>query len=271
MRRLLHLSDIHFGRARRELVGPLIETVNRLAPDLVVISGDFTQRARHAQFARARDFIDALGPPVLGVPGNHDVQLYNLFNRFFRPWNRYRRYIDADLSPVWRDGAMTVVGVNTANPYVWQSGRITARMTRRICETFDAGRGSRIRAVVLHHPLQQLPEDTKKPTRGAAEAMRALCACGVDLVLSGHLHTWRVAKFARRTEGREAIQIFAGTGLSNRLRGEENDFNLLTFPDADTIRIERHVAGAGTTAFTPAARRAFSRIEGEWVEKPAGG
>ena len=122
MRRLVHLSDLHFGRDRPELLAPLLDCVNGLEPDLIAISGDLTQRARTSQFRQARAFIDALTAPVLSVPGNHDTPLYNLAERIFQPFAKYRQWIDRELQPVRHSPDASVVGVNSVNPYGWQRG-----------------------------------------------------------------------------------------------------------------------------------------------------
>ena len=95
MRTIVHLSDIHFGRVDPRLVAPLVDAVRAAAPDLVAVSGDLTQRARRRQFEQARAFLDKLPPPILAVPGNHDVPLFNLPARFLDPFGGYRRHIAA--------------------------------------------------------------------------------------------------------------------------------------------------------------------------------
>ena len=132
MRRVLHLSDLHFGRTSPHLPGPLKALADRLRPDLTVISGDLTQRARNRQFAEAAAFIRALPGPVLCVPGNHDVPLDNPFLRVLAPFSRYRRHIATDLEPVHEDEAMIVAGVNTVNLLAVRQGRIAV-------ETWTAG------------------------------------------------------------------------------------------------------------------------------------
>src|SRR5579875_2925577 len=99
MRRIVHLSDLHFGRTRPDLLGPLLESIHAAAPDLVAVSGDLTQRARAGQFAAARRFLAALPRPVLVVPGNHDVPLDAAWARLLWPWRRYRHWIGRDLEP----------------------------------------------------------------------------------------------------------------------------------------------------------------------------
>lgn len=262
MRRILHLSDLHFGRDRPELLRPLIDRVNGLAPDLVAISGDLTQRATEAQFRAAEAFVTALEPPVLVVPGNHDVPLHNLFMRLVRPWSRYRRWFGRDLEPCWQDDQVIVVGANTVNPMAWQQGWFRSRSLVRIRRAF-AGGGARLRIVVTHHPMEHTPEDRKEPMRGADRAARALADCGADVILSGHLHTWRVGPFAQLAGQGGVLQVHAGTGLSTRLRGEPNDFNLLEV-SADRIHVQRHVAEAGGAGFRLAECRSFHGGPGRW-------
>ena len=136
MKRLLHLSDLHFGRDRPELLDPLIAQINGLAPDLVAISGDLTQRARDWQFMRAREMIDRIDAPCLIVPGNHDTPLDNLAERVLMPWRRYRKWIAADLEPQTHDPGWSVVGINSVNPLGWQRGRFSPRDIRRVEEGF---------------------------------------------------------------------------------------------------------------------------------------
>lgn len=268
MRRVLHMSDLHFGRARPELLEPLIDAVAATAPDLVAISGDLTQRARDGQFEAARAFIDRLPVPCLVVPGNHDVPLDNLAVRLVRPWSRYRRWIASDLEPSFEDAELSVIGVNTVNPLSWQRGRIARQATRRVCEAFAADRTGRTRIVVVHHPLEHQPGEQKSLMRGAQRAIDALSDCGADVVLSGHLHSWRAEPFAARRGRSGALQVQAGTGLSTRLRGQENDFNLLTLAP-DEIVVERFVAGGAARAFRPAATLRFRSARSGWAAAPA--
>ena len=102
MSTIAHLSDVHFGRHDPVVVAAVEEFLFQRRPDLVVISGDFTQRARVAQYKLASEFVDRLedgGLQVLAVPGNHDVPLYDVVRRFARPLHRYKRFIDDDLCP----------------------------------------------------------------------------------------------------------------------------------------------------------------------------
>ncbi len=263
-RRIVHLSDLHFGRDRPELVGPLLETVNAMAPDLVAISGDMTQRARPREYRDARRFIDGIVPPVLVVPGNHDVPLDNLFMRLLLPWKRYGRAISRDRHPVFRDAEMTVIGLNTVTPWSWQRGRLSRRALARACAAFAPLETPRIRIVVAHHPMEHAPGEKKELMHGARRAVEELSGCGADAVLSGHLHSWRADAFAAIPGHRAALQIHAGTGLSTRVRGEENDFNLLTCTP-DRITVARHAAGEGAAAFAVVGEVSFDRTAHGWA------
>lgn len=263
--KLLHLSDLHFGRERPDLLEPLLSEVNRLAPDLVAISGDLTQRARIHQMQAARAFVARIEAPVLAVPGNHDVPLDNPVLRFLAPWRRYRRDFGGPLEQVWRGPAALVVGVNTVNPFAWQSGRIGRRAVRRVCDAFSgSGADGTVRVVVAHHPFEHVPGERKRPMRGALDAIRRLAGCGADVVLSGHLHSWRAEPFlAAGSTGGGVILVQAGTGLSTRVRGEPNDFNLLHL-SRDRIAVERFAAGDERLQFRLIDDRRFRRGADGW-------
>ncbi|WOI56420.1 metallophosphoesterase family protein [Palleronia sp. LCG004] len=258
MTRIVHLSDLHFGRDQPELETPLIEAVNGLTPDLVAISGDFTQRARVGQYDRARAFLNRIEAPTLSVPGNHDTPLDNLLVRFFQPWKRYRQAIDANLEPSTDLDAARVMGVNTVNRFSWQRGKMSRRTVARVCAAF-ADAADSLRVVVLHHPLEHGPEVEKRLMRGARSALGRLQECGADIVLSGHLHHTVTAPF-ERAEGLLFVQ--AGTGLSNRLRGEANTFNVIE-GDRKGLTI-RTFAAQDEPAFKPEMEAAFSRRNGIW-------
>ncbi len=258
MTRIIHLSDLHFGRDQPELETPLIDTVNGLEADLVAISGDFTQRARESQYARARAFIDRLTAPTLSVPGNHDTPLDNIFVRMFRPWKRYRAAIHPELEPMTDFGTARIVGVNTVNRFSWQRGRMSRHTVSRVCRAFE-GAGPKLRVVVLHHPLEHGPEVDKRLMRGADPALGRLQECGADVVLSGHLHHTITAPF-QRAEGLLFVQ--AGTGLSNRLRGEPNTFNVI---EGDRSRLVIRTFAAGDRpVFAQQDEAAFTRNNGIW-------
>lgn len=263
MRRLVHISDLHFGRDRPELLQPLVQAVNRLAPDMVIISGDLTQRATDRQFAAAAAFIASLTSPVLCIPGNHDLPLYNLFLRLLLPWRRYRRWIAADLEPAFSDAEISVIGINTVNRFAWQQGWLRTRAIRKVCAAFAGAGPDCTRIVVVHHPLEHVVDEHKRLMRNAMRGLNALSGCGTDVVLSGHLHSWRADPFAFVEGRRSVLQVHAGTSLSNRLRGEVNDFNLLEVSSGQ-ISVHRHTFSDASAAFAAVASSTFRAGPGGW-------
>ena len=158
MRTIVHLSDLHFGRLDQRLVGPLLDAVNGASPDLVAVSGDFTQRARQRQFVEARTFLQAVSSPLLVVPGNHDVPLFDVARRFLSPLGRYRRYIATDLEPVFRDDEIIAIGLNSARSLTFGRGRLNLAQIRRATARLGGAAAGLIKIVVTHHPFD-LPDD----------------------------------------------------------------------------------------------------------------
>lgn len=243
MRTIVHLSDIHFGRVNPEVISPLIEAVGRIAPDLLAVSGDLTQRARSQQFRQARAFLDQLPKPQIVVPGNHDVPLHNVFARFMRPLHNYRRFVTSDLRPLHHDEEIAVLGVNTARSLTIKSGRINQQQVAWVRDTLGAFDPEITKVVVTHHPFD-LPagHDERQLVGRARMAMEQLAGCGADIFLAGHLHVSHTTHTATRykIQGHSALVVQAGTAASNRGRGEENSFNVVRIsrPHIDVERFE---------------------------------
>lgn len=231
MRTVVHLSDLHFGRVDDALLAPLTQLINRLAPDLVVVSGDLTQRAKSEQFQAARAWLDTLPRPQVVVPGNHDISLYNIYRRFFEPLTRYKRYITDDLSPSYVDDEIAVVGVNTARSLTFKDGRINKEQVAQVRRCFARASEDAVRIVVTHHPfdLPQGHEEQRDLVDRAAMAMEAFAEIGVDLLLCGHLHGTHSGNTMERYQFEDyaAVVVHAGTATSTRGRGEVNSFNVL--------------------------------------------
>jgi 3',5'-cyclic AMP phosphodiesterase CpdA len=240
MRTLVHLSDLHFGRIDPKLPGPLRAAVEALAPDLVCISGDLTQRARRAQFREAAAFLATLPKPQVVVPGNHDVPLYDVARRFLAPLDRFREFIDAEPFPTYRDDELCVVGVNTARSLTFKNGRINREQVAEVERRFRGLPDAVTRIVVTHHPFDLADGGHESALVGrAAMAMQVFAAAGVDFFLSGHMHVSHAMSTAKRYDiaGYAALMIQAGTTTSARGRGEANAFNVLRI-GADALQLE---------------------------------
>jgi 3',5'-cyclic AMP phosphodiesterase CpdA len=271
LRTLVHLSDLHFGDVRDGLVEPLIAEIKELRPDLVVISGDLTQRARTRQFEAARGFLDALPAPKIVVPGNHDVPLYNVLARM-RGLERYRRHFGRDLEPFYADGEIAVVGVNTARSLAFKGGRINAEQLARIEEQLCGVDDQAVKMIVSHHPFD-LPQayPTAALVGRARMAMHRLADCKVDLFLAGHFHVSIAGPTASRFKlgGRLALVVQAGTATSNRSRGEPNSFNVIRV-QPPYLSVERFEWQPGRQSFVSGTTEHFRRDENGWSRIPAG-
>ena len=266
MKTLVHLSDIHFGRTDDAVVAAIVPFVHSLAPDIVVVSGDLTQRAKPDEFRAARRFLDELPKPQIVVPGNHDVPLYNVFQRFLQPLTKYRRFIDADLEPFYADGEIAVAGINTARSATFKDGRINDEQMQRLHDRLAPLDDRLTKFVVTHHPFE-IPEgfDPDHLVGRAKEAMAVFLKAGADVLLSGHLHTTHISTTAKRypVDGRAALVVQAGTATSTRGRGENNSFNRIR-SDGDLLHVDRFTWDPSAGRFNEASSQSFRWTDGGW-------
>lgn len=238
--RLVHLSDLHFGAHDEQLVEAVEQQVGQLKPDLVVISGDFTQRARTEQFRQACEFLERLrerGHEAIGVPGNHDVPLYDVLRRFLSPLARYRRFIDETLCPFVELPDVAVLGINTARSLTFKDGRMNKQQVEFIRETFARVASDKMRVIVTHHPLFALEVggEVERAIGRQELALDAVEESGVDMVLAGHAHhasSQDAGDLVTRAGGVLVVQ--AGTATSTRVREQEQSFNTIDIAGAST-------------------------------------
>lgn len=268
MRTIVHLSDLHFGRIDTRLIRPLTDLIYGINPDLLVVSGDLTQRARSAQFKEARLFLDTLPTPQIIVPGNHDIPLHNLFNRFLHPLDKYRRYICANVEPAYVDDEIAVMGLNTARSLTIKNGRINQEQIARIRSRLLPLGAHLIKIIVTHHPFD-LPShiDARNLVGRAEMAMQGFADCGVDLLLAGHVHASHTGSTAGRypIHNYAALVVQAGTATSTRGRGETNSFNVVRI-DASRVAIERFGWNLQEGNFEHAETTTFQRDGAGWSQ-----
>ena len=266
MRTIVHLSDIHFGRVDPRILDPLIQTIQAIAPDLIAVSGDLTQRARRRQFEQARAFLRQLPFPTLVVPGNHDVPLFNLAARFIRPLAAYRKYIEPNLEPGFGDDEMVAVGLNSARALpLHGGGRLSAALVSRAAARLQSVPADAVKIVVTHHPFD-VPEGhgDQHLIGRSGMAMERLAAVGADIFLAGHLHVSHVGRSAERYQiaGHSALVVQAGT-LSTRGRGELNSFNVLRLARPH-ITIDRYTWTTATETFVTSWNGTFHHAQDGW-------
>jgi 3',5'-cyclic AMP phosphodiesterase CpdA len=264
MRSIAHISDLHFGREDLAVAEALLADIDGLAPSLVAVSGDLTQRARRAQFAAARDYLARFSRPTLVVPGNHDIPLYDVFLRFFRPLHRYRRYIAEDVMPFYKDEEIAVLGVNTARRNHYKDGRVSLEQIEDIREHFGTIPESVFKVIVTHHPFIPPPDDASPPLVGRGpEALKAAEAAGVDLLLAGHMHFGYTGDVrAHHPVIRRSILVAqAGTAISRRLRRESNGYNLIRI---EPPHLSLEVRGWTGSRFEPRLVERYVKRDDVW-------
>jgi 3',5'-cyclic AMP phosphodiesterase CpdA len=265
--RLAHLSDLHFGHHDEAVAATLARELEAQGLDLVVISGDFTQRGTPSEFQAAKAFIDTLSVPVFTVPGNHDVPQNNLARRFLAPYGLYRRYINPNLEPFLELKGIALAGIKTVHRAMpslnWAQGSFGRNQLGRLEGRFAQTSPDAIRVIVAHHPLL-IPEEnievTMGPVHRANLALQTFADIGVRLVLSGHYHLTYVRRHERPgtiTDGapdglRKAatapiLIAQASSTISTRLRGHANAYNLIDIKDGEIAIAVREWKG-GTWA-----------------------
>jgi 3',5'-cyclic AMP phosphodiesterase CpdA len=268
MRVIAHLSDLHFGKIDPRLLDPLRRQLEALHPHVLVISGDLTQRAKPEQFRAARAYLDTLPKPQVVVPGNHDVPLYNVFQRFVTPLRKYRKFISRELEPSFIDDEIAVIGVNTARSLVFKGGRINEeqveRVRRKICDVPD----SVTKIIVTHHPFD-MPDhwdDQHQVVGRAAMALKELAKCGADVYVSGHMHKSHSGEPSTPFDlgGFNALMVSAGTATSTRGRGEQNSFNTLRVTP-DRIVVENYEWDEKANAFDLKKSQNYKFTDKGWV------
>ena len=250
---LLQISDTHFGTERAPVVEALVALAARQRPELLVLSGDITQRARAAQFEAARRLVQRLGLPVLAIPGNHDIPLFDLWTRALRPYARYAAAFGDALAPVHASDQLLVLGVNTTRAWRHKHGQLSAAQIEQVAERLAAAAPRQLRVVVVHQPVAVLTEAERvNLLRGHAAALVRWAAAGADLVMGGHIHLPYVQRLPGLARPMWAVQ--AGTAVSSRVRaGVPNSVNLLRWhADARHCAVERWDFAAEAGAFVAA-------------------
>jgi 3',5'-cyclic AMP phosphodiesterase CpdA len=241
MTSLMQISDTHFGTERPAVVEALVRLVHEQAPEVIVVSGDITQRATRKQFDAARRFFGRLGNiPMLIIPGNHDIPLFNIVARLFTPLRNYQRACGADLEPVFTSARWLIVCVNTTRAYRHKDGEVSSAQTHRVADLLKTASPGQLRIVVVHQPVAVIGDkDRTNLLHGRDAAVHCWAAAGADLVMGGHIHVPYVLPLHEcydNLPGRHwAVQ--AGTAVSTRVRqGTVNSVNLIRYSGSQQPR-----------------------------------
>ena len=232
MSSVLQISDPHFGTVQPAVMQALAQLASEQRPDVLVLSGDITQRAKASQFAEARAFCDSLAiPQWLVIPGNHDIPLLNLYQRFFTPYAHFRHAFGPVVEPVLSTPWLHVIGVKTTRRWRHKNGEVSDAQITRVVAELNRSVPGQLRIVVVHQPVHVMHvQDQHDRLRGWEPAVQAWSRAGADIVMGGHIHLPSLCDLSARLEGlaRRLWCVQAGTALSSRVRaGIPNSVNLL--------------------------------------------
>lgn len=242
--RIVHLSDLHFGRiSQPQILDALASDVNEARADLVVISGDFTQRALHRQFRDAKAWLATLNAPQLVVPGNHDVfPWWRPGSRVFSPLSRYSAYLGKEMIRTFKKEGLAVLGINSAHGRTIKGGHVTQKSQEAITSFFSNTDPTDFKILTLHHHLVPLsglmPHDV---ARFGDKTFETALKSGVNLILCGHIHVSHVETLDGK-EGKRLVVASAGTATSSRGRRSnrfQNFYNLIEIYAKDFLIKER--------------------------------
>jgi 3',5'-cyclic AMP phosphodiesterase CpdA len=260
--RILHLSDLHIGRREApEIIEPLGRLIGAVQPELIIASGDLTHRGRAAQHERAASFLRGLGPPVLAIPGNHDIP-YTFPARFTRPFVEFERHWETT-EPIFSSDKLHVVGLNSVRPWRHQSGGLwNSQLERAGMRLAEASAGA-LRVVALHHHLIGAPwRSRKKPVARRNHVLAALVDSGAELILAGHIHQSTVSErreFEVSRGGEKGVTVSIAPGFGQprpSRRGEARGLHVYESDDS-SIRVLTYVWRDGEWGLT--ASRHFPR------------
>jgi 3',5'-cyclic AMP phosphodiesterase CpdA len=271
---LVHASDIHLGKPYMPDVGEaFLQAAHEAEPDLVVVSGDLTQRAKVQEFEAAAAFLERLPDvPLVVTPGNHDVPLYRVWERLVAPHRNYRAIIRDELDTVTRLPGATIVSLDSTAPHTAiVNGRIRRRQVAFAREAFRDVHHDDLRVVVAHHHFAPAPDyegDRSMPR--AREVLEELTEMGVELILGGHLHRAYIGNsldvHAGSRRDRGVVIVQSGTTTSGRGRARErakNSFNVIRV-SGDVIEVTHFMYFQDLEHFAPFSIHGFPRRRHRW-------
>ncbi|HHF0523812.1 TPA: metallophosphoesterase family protein [Legionella anisa] len=219
--KIIHISDLHFGMHNPMIIESLLEDLNLLKPDVIIISGDLTQRAQPKQYKQLLEFLQHLTMSLLIVPGNHDIPFDNPIGRFLYPFKRYNDYISAQLEVSFNNKEVNILGVNSANPYQVKDGRLSQKTLGRIKNHFSST-SKQLNILFFHHHLKYF-SGMHHPLNNAEKFINYLKESPIHIVCTGHLHYANLTLITKN-QGDQCALLHAGSTSCLRTKDGKNSY-----------------------------------------------
>jgi 3',5'-cyclic AMP phosphodiesterase CpdA len=266
--KLIHISDLHFGTEVPNVCNALVTAIHEAKPDMIVVSGDISQRAKNAEFLAAQEFLANFSVPMLVIPGNHDIPLYNLFARFTRPYAKFCHHF-IQREPIVSVGPLVCVGLDATTPFLHTHGRLVGDKLRERVRLvrLDYPQESHLLALVIHQPMIVPKEyDKKDLLLNSQEHLEDVLKLKVDLILSGHIHLPYCASVPNsQSHPWNFIFCGAGTAVSHRVRdGRPNSFYSFDIEKHSHLKVFQYDYQTDVKCFLPVATLDFEKNTEGW-------
>ncbi|KTD51608.1 3',5'-cyclic-nucleotide phosphodiesterase [Legionella quinlivanii] len=236
--KIIHISDLHFGLHRQEIIHGFLIEAAAIQPEIIIISGDLTHRARSEQFRDLKAFISRLPGKILIVPGNHDVPAFDLIQRFLTPFDKYRHFISNSMEVSYENESVRILGLNSVNPYSIKDGKLSSDSLKKI-ETYFSEAANKLNILFFHHNFQHF-EGLHRPLSNTSEFIKSLKKSAVHLICTGHLHYANVS-FLEKNDQESFALLHAGSLSCQRTCDDRNSFYLIEIESGEcTIELRAY-------------------------------
>lgn len=222
--KIFHISDLHFGMHHEFLIDYFLKDLSDIKPDVILISGDITQRATSEQYKLFLNFLKKLNCTVCAVPGNHDIPLHNFFERAFCPFKKYTSHVAPELGTQFENNLVRILGVNSVNPHRVKNGRLSSDTLQRIQEYFQSPFNG-LNILFFHHNFDYF-EGLHKPLENYRQFLGYLKESTVDIVCTGHSHFANIS-LIEKNDHKASLVLHAGSLLCKRSKDSLNSYYLI--------------------------------------------
>lgn len=223
--RIIHISDLHFGLHDTTIIEPFIADLEHSKSDLIIISGDLTQRALTEQYQVLTNFLQRLPQPILIVPGNHDIPLYNPVSRVIFPFKRYKRYISSELDVHFQNDEVNILGVNSVNPYKIKDGELNKKKIEKIKNNFLSST-NQLNILFFHHNINYF-SGLHHPLSNAAQFIEYVKESSIHIICTGHLHYANMTLISKKKQPNICALLHAGSLMCKRKKDSFNSYYVI--------------------------------------------